>query len=510
MKTVQRLTAYDSLSKLLDTSTLIEVSDLDTFSLWEATNGTIVFTGEDYYVSSHYVMEVSPSTGRNPTPFEPIGNPGLPVVVTLDVNAVFNAEDNESDFVFSCAVFCAQKSVTIEAKLYDALDNSVVGNTRTIQAGVWTGIRSNVFNKATVSGTRQYKVVLTISGHYSNKIRISTTNLVNDSAWAANPVIQSIRPYIPGFYESYDMNETDPQYPFFRYLDVLTDTIADTMFLYSEWFQFDRNEIIPGFTKADLSTRSRLTNYKAVYDDNVAWLSQFSGSKLKKQVYANGLPVVTENARFQEAQLYPAIYGRNAGTQLALREAASFALTGTQTAVIGQHVNGDPWVIRVITLAEETPNVDVRTDVRVATTGPITIATALNAGDTIDDIVLANGDRVLVKNQSTASQNGVYIVSASPSRATDFDTSLEVTTGATFIVSEGTVNDKKVFQLTTTGTITVGSTALTFGEFGGSPEVLAAIEPARPLGYAVVHQITSGFTLTLGDLEFGILGTAIL
>ena len=56
---------------------------------------------------------------------------------------------------------------------------------------------------------------------------------------------------------------------------------------------------------------------------------------------------------------------------------------------------------------------DVKASVRVATTENITIATALNAGDPIDGVTLADGDRVLVKDQSTASQNGIYVAGAS-------------------------------------------------------------------------------------------------
>ena len=59
-----------------------------------------------------------------------------------------------------------------------------------------------------------------------------------------------------------------------------------------------------------------------------------------------------------------------------------------------------------------------RATVRAATTGNITIATALNNGDTIDGVTLATNNLVLVKSQSTASQNGIYIVQASPARDT--------------------------------------------------------------------------------------------
>lgn len=63
---------------------------------------------------------------------------------------------------------------------------------------------------------------------------------------------------------------------------------------------------------------------------------------------------------------------------------------------------------------------------RCATTASVTISTALNAGDTIDTVTLAAGDRVLVKNQGTASENGIYIAGATPARAADMDDDLEV------------------------------------------------------------------------------------
>ena len=501
MKTVQRLSKENSLSKYdLPSYTSVALSSIESNSTWSMTNGTFVYTGDDYYVSSHYVLNASPN---EPTPFE----------LSLDVNDIFEIDDVGQLFVFSCVVFCAQKSVTVNIKLFDENGAEVDFNSKTIQAGTWTAVRSNVLEiESSDFESTSYKVLINVEGHELFTVRLSTPNLVNDSTWALNPVIQSIRPYIPSFYESYDRRETNPQYPFFRFIDVLTDSIADTMFLYSEWFQLDSREIIPGFSKTDLNTRSRLTNYKAVYDENLEWLSQFSGNKLKKQLYVGSTPLVTDTDGFKEAQLYPAIYGRGAGTQSALKEAIKFVLTDTKTVIIGQNAGGNPWAIRAITIASETPNLDVRTNVRLATTENINISTGLEAGDTIDGKVLVAGDRVLVKNQNTASQNGVYVASSSgaASRATDFDSSGEVTTGAIFIVKEGTANEKNAYELTTTGSITVGSTALTFAEFSGSPEVLAVAEPARPLGYSLIHEIIDEISLTLGDLEYGILGTATL
>lgn len=119
---------------------------------------------------------------------------------------------------------------------------------------------------------------------------------------------------------------------------------------------------------------------------------------------------------------------------------------------------------------------DVKQSVRAATTGPLTIATDLEAGDTLDTTVtLVAGDRVLVKNQSTGSENGIYVVQASGAaiRATDADSSAEVTPGMFVFVEEGTANGDNGFVLTTDAPITLGTTPLTFTQFSGAGQVIA-------------------------------------
>jgi hypothetical protein len=114
--------------------------------------------------------------------------------------------------------------------------------------------------------------------------------------------------------------------------------------------------------------------------------------------------------------------------------------------------------------------------VRVASTGNINLSLP---GATIDGVSMANGDRFLAKNQSTPSQNGVYIwdTSTTPAtRATDFDgnsSSGEVVAGATLWVNEGTTNEDTGWTLTTNDPITVGSTSLTFTQTSGLGQVTA-------------------------------------
>jgi hypothetical protein len=118
---------------------------------------------------------------------------------------------------------------------------------------------------------------------------------------------------------------------------------------------------------------------------------------------------------------------------------------------------------------------DVKASVRAATTANITTLGAVSVGDAIDGVTLAANDRVLVKNQSTASQNGIYELTLTSGlvRAQDADSSAEVTAGMFTFVSEGTANADSGWVLTTNDTITLGTTGLTFAQFSGAGQITA-------------------------------------
>lgn len=108
-------------------------------------------------------------------------------------------------------------------------------------------------------------------------------------------------------------------------------------------------------------------------------------------------------------------------------------------------------------------------EVQFATTANVSLSGGgLAAGTVIDGYTLVAGDRGLVKNQTTGSENGVYVVpsSGAASRATDVDTSAEIA-GATMAVMNGTANGGQRYTLTTSGAIVLGTTSLSFGIFGG-------------------------------------------
>ena len=105
-------------------------------------------------------------------------------------------------------------------------------------------------------------------------------------------------------------------------------------------------------------------------------------------------------------------------------------------------------------------------EVAVATTAAGTLATSFANGSVVDGYTLVTGNRILIKNQATGSENGIYTVNATgaPTRALDSDTPSEILGTAVFIAN-GTTNGGTRWVCNNTGTIVVGTTTLTFVQF---------------------------------------------
>ena len=113
---------------------------------------------------------------------------------------------------------------------------------------------------------------------------------------------------------------------------------------------------------------------------------------------------------------------------------------------------------------------DIKDAVRAATATNGTLATAFANGQVIDGVTLVTNDRILLKSQTTGSENGIYTVNSSgaPTRSIDANVSSEVTAGMFVFVSEGTANGNSGWVLTTDNPITLGTTALVFAQFSGA------------------------------------------
>ena len=118
---------------------------------------------------------------------------------------------------------------------------------------------------------------------------------------------------------------------------------------------------------------------------------------------------------------------------------------------------------------------DVKDSVKATTTANGTLASAFANGQTIDGITLATNDRILIKDQSTQTENGIYTVNASgaPTRADDLATGADAA-GAFVFIEQGTVNAENGFVCTSNkGSAVVGTNNLVFSQFSGAGQITA-------------------------------------
>jgi hypothetical protein len=131
---------------------------------------------------------------------------------------------------------------------------------------------------------------------------------------------------------------------------------------------------------------------------------------------------------------------------------------------------------------------------RVSTTANIDLTADLENGDTLDGITLATNDKVLVKNQTDATENGIYdvVASGTATRNTDYDTVAELA-GQLVIVQEGTSNEDTIYLCTTDSSGSIGSTNITFSQ----------VQPQN------VGTVTSVGVADAGSSEFTVTGSPI-
>ncbi|MCO7518773.1 MULTISPECIES: phage tail protein [unclassified Pseudomonas] len=156
-------------------------------------------------------------------------------------------------------------------------------------------------------------------------------------------------------------------------------------------------------------------------------------------------------------------------------------------------------------VTEELARQDFKHSVQVATTAPI----SLSGLQTIDGVAVQAGTRVLVKDQTSAKDNGLYQVGSGPwARSRDADSDAKVTSGLLVLVEKGTFNGDSAWQLVSDGPTTLGVSAqnyeMAFGRSGVSAgtyrsvtvdkygRVIAATTPTTVAGYGLTDVYTRG------------------
>lgn len=146
-----------------------------------------------------------------------------------------------------------------------------------------------------------------------------------------------------------------------------------------------------------------------------------------------------------------------------------------------------------------------KTSVRAATTANIT----LSGTQTIDGVSVLAGYRVLVKDQTDDTQNGLYVAAAGAwSRSTDADTGAEFQGGIAVWVTEGTANGSTGWVAVTSGTVTLGVTSIVFSQFAGVTQLIAGAGLTQTGSTLdVVANGDGSIVVNANDLQVGVLAS---
>lgn len=144
----------------------------------------------------------------------------------------------------------------------------------------------------------------------------------------------------------------------------------------------------------------------------------------------------------------------------------------------------------------------VKDSVRATTNAPGTLSSDFEAGDAIDNVTLVAGDRILIKDQASGIENGIYIVQASgtPVRAVDFATGYEARSSFIFI-EEGNVNADSGWVCTNDApTDVVDTDALVFAQFSGAASIEAGAGLTKS-GNTIDVGGSNSITVNANDVE---------
>ena len=174
---------------------------------------------------------------------------------------------------------------------------------------------------------------------------------------------------------------------------------------------------------------------------------------------------------------------------IATQAASSVAVTGGSITGIGSPSNNSDVAIKSY-VDDAVAGLRNRTVAECASTANVNISNGLEAGDTIDGVTLVAGDRVLLKDQSTATENGLYLAvsSGAASRDPEHDTISELS-GGMIVVNQGSTNNDKIFLCTTDNSGSVGSTNITY----------TVITPSNTGTVTSVGLTQSGTEFTIGS-----------
>ena len=350
---------------LSDGNALRRFSSLDGTSIglasveydWTATNASLMISGTDFIVDSRYTLVLAS------------GSEGEVQDVVLTLAGIPLTPDDNSRVLSANMQIKANAPITVSSLLYiDSASATYEPYSKTYSSGSYNAIHTNRAVVPDDENIHTATIQITISGLTGGQTaHVTMPHLIHDLALFGNSFLGKARNFLPDFYFEIDSLQSQPSYPFFRLLDILTSTAGEVFAEYGLMYGIEGSELLYENLTVAYWAQSSLVSPRSVKNKYVSWLSQFSGDFIRQNIYySNGNPFFgNESIRrdFIEWQLSKGYYGRAAGSRIAMVEAAKQVLSYTDNGAqstfsvsLTPRYQDEPFAIHIRTLANETPD----------------------------------------------------------------------------------------------------------------------------------------------------------
>lgn len=279
--------------------------------------------------------------------------------ISISLNGIIPSDNdiNGSEAQFHCQ-FYSPHELTVEAKITNVAANTFKTNLQNLIAEKWEAVFTPVISVGLINvnvDNIEFDIRLDISNHDGQIFYLSMPILMNELGFTKNTFVANLRKFVPTFIWDKDKIQEYPNYPFAKFLHVLTYYGSVSALLYTKFYEYLNNEI--SLQNQNAAFRfSQLTNPEYIDSEYINWLTQFNGTPIYKTIIsATNTEVISNVDESLKWQLINGYFGRNAGTLFAIKECAQQVLTGNKVVYV--FPGGSFFQINIYTLLAETPGV---------------------------------------------------------------------------------------------------------------------------------------------------------
>jgi len=371
------------------------------------------------------------------------------IYTVLDVGGPSNnwvLERTESyPLAFHCMTLSETRNIESQVKIYESgasLETiaNILPFSYTSNAGRYGAVRSNIFDSFSALSSYNIDIEITISNHMAEPFYITLPFLYNYYGWLSNTYVQNAKSqYLPHFYWEID-SQQEPDYPFYKLLDVLTYKADEVMQSYTDFFAYELSELPVSADGTENFANSTLTGPSHVSLENRNWLGQFTGRELFLKLPPEVADGSVDVEEFIEWQLVNRYLGYRAGSTQSLISAVQLCLSGDKTVLVTPNAENETFKIKIYTKVGETPD-----EYAIGDTGPA-------------------GGKVFITPSTSGNTTGLYFEAApvatevSRSWATGANQSAVVTGADGTIIGTGEANTLDI--VAQSGNVTATSAAV--------------------------------------------------